>query len=349
MQNKLRIAVVGFGLIGKRHCELISQSPQLDILGVCDSDTNRLSLAKSFTKNLYQDLPEMLSEIRPDGIILATPTPLHKVQGIQCLSEGIPLLIEKPITVTSQEAISLIEISRSNDIHLLTGHHRRHNGIIKEAKKVIMDGAIGEIRSVQATCWFYKPDHYFNASPWRTKKGAGPLSVNLVHDIDLLRYLCGEIKSVFATSVPSSRGFENEDTANGIIKFASGAIGTINISDSIVSPWSWELTSNENSSFHATNQSCYIIGGSKGSLSLPDLNVWCHNDGLDWMTPINATQLKHNDVDPLKEQIEHFARVIRKEESPIVSGEEGLKSLKVIEAIMRSCETCKEVLINASI
>ena len=78
MQNKLRIAVVGFGLIGKRHCELISQSPQLDILGVCDSDTNRLSLAKSFTKNLYQDLPEMLSEIRPDGIILATPTPLHK-------------------------------------------------------------------------------------------------------------------------------------------------------------------------------------------------------------------------------------------------------------------------------
>ena len=132
----------------------------------------------------------------------------------------------------------------------------------------------------------------------------------MVHDIDLLRYLCGEIKSVFATSVPSSRGFENEDTANGIIKFASGAIGTINISDSIVSPWSWELTSNENSSFHATNQSCYIIGGSKGSLSLPDLNVWRHNDGLDWMTPINATQLKHNDVDPLKEQIEHFARVI---------------------------------------
>ena len=71
----------------------------------------------------------------------------------------------------------------------------------------------------RATCWFYKPDHYFNSAPWRKQKGAGPIYVNLIHDIDLLRYFCGDVRSVFAYGVPSKRGYENEDVASILLKF----------------------------------------------------------------------------------------------------------------------------------
>ena len=87
--------------------------------------------------------------------------------------------------------------------------------IIQKAATLIRDGAIGDVRVAQATCWFYKPDDYFETAPWRTKQGAGPISVNLVHDIDLIRYLCGEVVSVQAQTAPSRRGFENEERQNG--------------------------------------------------------------------------------------------------------------------------------------
>jgi len=110
----------------------------------------------------------------------------------------------------------------------------------------------------------------------------------------------------------------------------------MSVSDSIVSPWSWETTSNENSEFPNTNQSCYLIGGSNGSLSIPDLNIWQHDKIPDWTKPINKEKIKFEYNNPLVEQIIHFNKVIEKKSKPLVSGIEGMKSLKVIEAIEKS-------------
>ncbi len=109
------------------------------------------------------------------------------------------------------------------------------------------------------------------------------------------------------------------------------------MSDTIASPWSWELTSGENPDFDSTMQSCYLIGGSKAALSVPDLKVWQH-DGSDghWKTSINATSISSGSVDRLVAQMNHFAQVIRGDTGPLVPGEEGLKSLRVIEALRKS-------------
>ena len=85
--------------------------------------------------------------------------------------------------------------------------------------------------------------------------------VNAIHDMDLLRFLCGDVVTVQAMASNSVRGFENEDTAVVLLKFDSGALGTMNISDTITSPTSWELSSGENSDFAVTQESCYWIGG----------------------------------------------------------------------------------------
>ncbi len=343
MSDVKRIAVVGFGLIGKRHAAAISQNPSLALAAIVEPDETRLEDAKHHEIPVFSSLAELLDALVPDGVIIATPTPLHTEQGLACIAQGCPVLIEKPIAVTAGEARMLTDAAEAAGVPLLVGHHRRYNGMVRAAKQAIRDGVIGDVRSVQATCWFYKPDHYFEVAPWRTRKGAGPISVNLVHDVDLLRHFCGEVTQVQAVSVPSVRGFENEDLASAILTFASGTVASISVSDSIVAPWSWELTARENPAYPATNESCYLIGGSKGALSLPDLRVWRHVSDPDWWTPIGATSLICKTDDPLAVQVAHFAEVIRGRATPLVSGIEGRRSLEVVEAIALAANSGRSV------
>ncbi len=338
MNVDLRIAVVGFGLVGRRHAEVLRRSPDLKLAAVVDPDETCRAEAARMGCPVFATLDQMIDKVSPSGVVLATPTPMHLEQGLACIARGCPVLIEKPIAVTSAEAETLTRAAEGAGVAVLVGHHRRYNGMVQAAKAAIETGEIGEVRAVQATCWFYKPDSYFDAAPWRKRRGAGPISVNLVHDIDLLRHFCGEVHSVQAIAVPSRRGYENEDLATAILTFESGCVATISVSDSIVAPWSWELTARENPVYPATNQSCYLIGGSEGGMSLPDLRVWRHDAVKDWWTPISANSLKCSFEDPLVTQMQHFADVIQGRQTPLISGVEGLKSLKVVEAITSSAE-----------
>ena len=346
MSKNTRIAVAGFGLVGRRHAEVIRRAPDMSLVAIVEPCAEGQKVAASLDVPVFASLEGMLRESKPDGVLLATPTPLHLEQGLACIAAGCPVLIEKPIAVTSEEARQLTEAADKAGVPMLVGHHRRHNGMVQAAKRALMNGAIGDIRAVQATCWFYKPDYYFDVAPWRTKKGAGPISVNLVHDVDLLRHFCGDVTTVQAVAVPSRRGFENEDLATAVLTFQSGAVATISVSDSIVAPWSWELTARENPAYPATSESCYLIGGSEGGLSLPDLRVWRHEDTPDWWTPISAQNLTCKTEDPLAVQLAHFAAVIAGREEPLVSGWEGLKSLEVVEAVACSSQTGREIALS---
>lgn len=343
MSKKTQIAVAGFGLVGRRHAEVVRRAPDMTLAAIVEPSPEGQAAAVALGVPVCASLEEMLSTSKPDGVLLATPTPLHLEQGLTCISAGCPVLIEKPIAVSSEEARQLTEAADKAGVPMLVGHHRRHNGMVQAAKRALSKGAVGDIRAVQATCWFYKPDHYFEVAPWRTRKGAGPISVNLVHDVDLLRHFCGEVTSVQAIAVPSRRGFENEDLATAVLTFQSGAIATISVSDSIVAPWSWELTARENPAYPATSESCYLIGGSEGGLSLPDLRVWRHENAPDWWTPISAQNLTCKMEDPLAVQMAHFAAVIAGREQPLVSGWEGLRSLEVVEAVSLSSASGREI------
>ena len=343
MAEPAKIAVVGFGLIGRRHAEVIRRAPDLALAAIVDPSEEGFAAARTLDVPVFRSIDDMLDASATDGVVLATPTPLHLEQGLRCIAAGIPILVEKPITVTSNDARELTDAAEASGVPLLVGHHRRHNGMVQAAKAAISKGAIGDVRAVQATCWFYKPDHYFEVAPWRKRKGAGPISVNLVHDVDLLRHFCGDVETVQAIAVPSRRGFENEDLATAVLRFKSGAIATISVSDSIVAPWSWELTARENPAYPATSESCYLIGGSEGGMSLPDLRVWRHDKEPDWWTPISARNLTCGMDDPLAVQMTHFAKVIAGDEAPLVSGLEGLKSLEVVEAVALSSDTGREI------
>ena len=114
----------------------------------------------------------------------------------------------------------------------------------------------------------YKNDEYFDVE-WRRKKGAGPILVNLVHDVDLLRYLLGEPVAVQGMQSSAARGFETEDSAVVNVRFADGALASMTISDATASPWNWEATAREDPQYRPFDADAYFIGGTKGALSLP--------------------------------------------------------------------------------
>lgn len=345
-QGPAQLAIAGLGLVGKRHCEAIANVANAALVAVVDPSDEAAAYCQRHGLDHHADMEALFAERQPDGVILSTPTPLHVDQALRCVEHGCPVMVEKPLATSAAAAKPLLDAAKASNTPLLVGHHRRHNPLIRKAKQIIADGLIGDVRAVQATCWFYKPDPYFDIAPWRKLKGAGPISVNLVHDVDLLRYLCGEIVSVQAQAAPSARGFENEDVAAAVLRFQSGAVGTISVSDSIVAPWSWEMTSREYPVYPVTDQSCYHIGGSQASLSVPDLKLWSHGQQRDWWSPLSATVMPRDASDPLINQIRHFAEVIAGRKQPLVSGEEGYRTLQVVEAIQEAAATGRTVALS---
>jgi predicted dehydrogenase len=338
MERPIKLAVLGAGLIGRRHIDHVLAEPGAELIAIVDPALAAKSLAEEKRVSWFPNFSAMIRSTKPDGAIIATPNQMHVEHGLESIAAGMPALVEKPIADDVAGATRLVEAAERAGVPLLVGHHRRHNPLVRQAKKVIDDGRLGQLVSVHGTCWFYKPDDYFEI-PWRRQKGAGPVFLNLIHDVDLLRYLCGEIVSVQAQESSALRGNEVEDTAVILLKFANGALGTINVSDSIVAPWSWELTSGENPAYPHTQETCFMIGGTKASLTLPYLDLWHNETTPSWLQPIARERQPVTVEDPLTLQIRNFCAVIRGQDVPVVSGREGLSTLKVIAAVKEAAAT----------
>jgi len=332
--NTPKIAVFGAGLIGCRH--IAQAQAQAELAAIVDPTDAAQELASTIGVPYARDPQGYLAAHRPDGVVIATPNQLHTEHALACIAAGIPVLIEKPLADTAENAEQIVTAATAANVPVLVGHHRRHNPIVAAAKTAITAGTLGNIVAIQGQFWLYKPDDYFDAT-WRKGPGAGPVMINLIHDIDLLRHFCGDITDVQAYRSNACRGQEVEDTAVMIMRFANGALGTFTLSDTIVAPWSWEMTSAENPIYPHNTGYCYAIGGDKGSLSVPDLKLWTHDGQRSWWNPINAQDLSVTHADAFALQFTHFLDVIGGA-TPLVSGEEGLASLratlKVLEAAL---------------
>ena len=241
MVKPAKIAVVGAGLIGKRHIQHILAEPEAELTAIVDPAPIGKCLAEEKGVPWFPSLTDLLAGQKTQGVIVATPNQLHLTHGMEAITAGLPALIEKPITDDVASGTKLVEAAERAGVPILVGHYRRHNPMVLRAKEIIESGRLGRIIAVHASCWLMKPDDYFEVS-WRRDRGAGPIFVNLIHDMDLLRHLCGEVSSVQAFESNAVRRYPVEDSAVILLRFANGALGTVTVSDTIVAPWSWELT-----------------------------------------------------------------------------------------------------------
>ena len=195
MSNETRIALVGAGLVGQQHARAIGQIARLD--AVIDPAPQASSVAKEHGATCWKDLETYLTNTRPDGIIVASPTQMHLEHGLAALARDIPVLIEKPLTESARSGQRLVEAASTSRAPVLVGHHRRHSPITQAVKSCLDEGRLGRLVAVNAMFWLNKPADYFDIE-WRTRAGGGPTYINLIHDIDLLQYFCGPIVSVQA-------------------------------------------------------------------------------------------------------------------------------------------------------
>lgn len=342
-----RIAVIGAGLIGRKHIGILQSDPAFEVTGIADPAPQAEAYARENGFAHFKETEALLEKAKPDGVVIANPNALHRETALLCIARKIPAIIEKPVADTLADARAIVEAAAKANVPMLTGHHRRHNPIMQTARDFVASGAIGRVVAANGTWLHRKPDDYFGVT-WRRESGGGPILINAIHDIDCLRMVIGEIETVQATASSATRDHPVEDTAAAVLTFANGAIGTFIVSDATPSPWNWESTSRESAITPYELENCFTIAGTKGSLSIPQLQYWSYDksDGA-WADPLTRRTLPVRHADPYPAQLHHFARVIRGEEKPVIDVAEGARTLAATLAIAESAKTGRPVQVSA--
>jgi len=326
--------------MGRHHLGILVASPDFEVVGVADPTEAILAPLGKQGFRIFADYRELLDEVKPDGVVIATPNSHHVPVALDCVERGIATLIEKPVSDSMEGALRLMKALATRDVPVLVGHHRRHNPLLRKAAQHVAAGRIGRVVAVVGMWLRRKPDEYF-ADRWKQEiaRGGGVLLINAIHDIDCLRMICGDIESVQAMTSSAVRNFSVEDTAAVTLRFQSGAVGTLTISDATTAPWCWEMTSQEDPRFATLPENSYLVCGTEGSLTVPTLENWTNEPNGGREAPLIRRRLYYLPADSLTEQLAHFARVMRREEKPLVTAEDATRTLAATLAIRVSAKS----------
>jgi len=231
MTNSIQFGIIGCGRIAQRHAEHISKRGKL--VKVCDVVKEKADqLAKQYGAKAYYSVPEFLSGgEKLDVVAICSPNGLHAEHAIQSLNAGIHVLCEKPMALTSYDCGEMIKAAERTNRRLFAIKQNRFNPPVEAVKKLIDDGRLGKIYSIQLSCfWNRNPDYYHNSWKGTLKLDGGTLYTQFSHFIDLLYWMIGDVKKVSAMmgNFAHKGIIEFEDTGAIVVEFQSGAIGTIN-------------------------------------------------------------------------------------------------------------------------
>ena len=341
MTAQIRIGIVGAGFQGTQHAHFIGLEPRAVLSAVSDPFSS--ALAESRGVRHFQNHADLIDSKLIDGVIISNPNDLHVSTAIDFARAGIPVLLEKPVATTLQEGLRL-ERFLTHDraaAPVAIAHQRRHHPVVIAARQAILDGTLGALVAVSGMWLTRKSDEYFD-SEWRLGPSGGVVLINVVHEIDLLRHLVGEIESVQASYSNAVRAHEAEDTAGIVLRFETGAIGTFIASDASVSPWTWDHATRDDDvyPFHR-DAVAYHIAGTRAALSLPNLLLHRNEPWSDrsWKTPLATRNLPVVHGNAFGRQLGHFLDVVEGRSEPAVTVHDAVKTMSVIEAIREAAET----------
>jgi predicted dehydrogenase len=337
--EKPGIGLIGLGMIGSVHGRVLSALKELEFVAASDTNPALGKLAEEWGVPFYPDYRTMLESEKLDGVVVAVPNKLHYAVSKDCAERGLHILLEKPISDDLPTADLIIETAKKNHVRLLVAHHRRFNACLERVREAVRKKEIGELLSVSILWALNKPEDYFQGPfAWRAKKGGGPIRINLIHEIDVLRYVCGEIKSVYAEVSHVGRRFEVEDTLGVVIRLEGDRIATILFTDSAPSDIGYEANTGENDFFFRYPQNCYLFFGKEKTLKFPSMELlyYEHPGKEGWHDPIVRKGIKVSPENPYEKQLKHFGRVIQGIEEPRCSGEDAKRTLEATLAIEES-------------
>jgi predicted dehydrogenase len=233
-----------------------------------------------------------------------------------------------------------VQYAANKNLYLLVGHHRRFNRYVLATKQLLSSNSLGRTVAVSGLWALYKPPEYFNP-PAEWHQTAGPISINLIHEIDILQFLFGPIVRVHAEQTISQRTYPAEEGAAIILRFKSGTLGTFLLSDALPSPYNFESGTGENPLIPQTGQDAYRIFGTEGVLSVPDMQLWSYGgQEKSWnqTMEVNTVEVAEEKM-PFELQVRHLIKVIQGKEDPMCTGMDGLSALVVCEAVKKAMGT----------
>ena len=335
-------AVAGCGFIGKLHARVINSIEGAKVTAVLDTDVVAArELAEKYDCEYYTDLNQMLKRDDVDAVAICLPSGLHAELAVAAARAGKHIICEKPMDTELDRAQEMIDVCKENNVKLSIIMQHRFDEPMCLLRKAIQEGLMGKlIWGASRTIW-YRDDAYY-ANPWRgTWKydGGGALMNQSIHYIDLLLSIMGEPKSISAKCRTLRHPqIETEDIGLADLEFESGALGTIEGTTCSYPGLYSELA----------------IFGEKGTVIIRNdyLTFYSFQDGPQpefeaVLNPEKANQLNQTpDIEDTshRKQYEDFIAALLEGRDPLVTGEEAIRSLKVIQAAYRSSNEKREII-----
>ncbi len=339
-----RLAVVGLNF-GMKHAQnILSKQVSATLAAVCDLSPSFKDFAAENQLKLYQDYNELLDREEIDGAVIAVPPHLHAEIGLAFARRGIHLLVEKPITSTLEEADLLIDESERRNVRLLVGHMHRFDPNVEHAREMIKSGELGEITGFQLTSAMVKNPSYFRED-WRHRRATagGPLMSNGIHDVDRLRFLCGEVSRVAGLKSNTFRGYEVENTAAVSFEMQNGSAGTYLLTD--CGQTFSEYTDVYYGSRATISFNCSSMASTRHR-HLFERVTWEPVEKGHYDRKKNRTAFATPFRDCHLEEMRHFCRVITGEEEPRTPGVDAKRSLRLLLAVIEAVDENRTVALD---
>src|SRR5678816_3821958 len=243
--------IIGGGGISDTHARAASGVDGVGVSAFFGGNKEKVQqLAKKYSGVAYERFSAFLEHKPMEAVIIGSPSGLHSQEGIECARRGLHVLVEKPIDVTVEKADSLISECARHQVKLAVCFQDRFAADSIRLKDLITSGALGKLILVSGRVKWYRPPEYYSGSRWRGRlslDGGGALMNQGVHTVDLLLWLLGDVKRVYAKAVTALHDIEVEDTIVATLEFANGAIGTLEAATSVYPgyPRRLELTGSE--------------------------------------------------------------------------------------------------------
>jgi predicted dehydrogenase len=338
MTDTLRFGLIGCGRVAPRHAESVTQLPAATLAAVADVRAPRAArFAREYHAEPYTDYRRLLERPDIDVVNICTPSGLHAAMAIEALRAGKHVIVEKPMALSLADADAMLRVAEETGRKLCVVLQNRYNPPMQDLRRVVDSGRLGRLLLGSATVRWYRPQEYYEDEwhgTWAMDGGA--LMNQSIHHIDALQWLMGAPASVFAYTATLAHQMEAEDTGVAVIRFRSGALGTIEGST---------ITYPENL------EGSVAIFGERGSLkvggtALNRKTIWKlegeleHEKELltrDQLDPASVYGTSHSAV------IADMIAAVREDREPKTNGREARRSVALVLAIYESARAGRPV------
>lgn len=331
----LRAGVVGLGMMGRNHVRVWDETIEgVDLVAVADPDHAAVVRATTGRRARgFADLERMFAEEELDLVSIVAPTRLHLSVTLAALRAGANVLVEKPIAATREEALQMMEAATAAGRMLTVGHIERFNPAIRELRRRLADGELGRIFQINAT----------RLGPFPARIRDVGVVVDLApHDLDIMRYLVGSEPVRIYAETERRIHTDHEDLFNGIIKFANGVVGVLDIN--------W-LTPTKRRMLTVTGErgmyvADYLAQNLVFYANLDAADTWINRGAGGSISTVAEGEMTRRSVrreEPLAIELREFANAVRDGGPPPVDPHDAMVALLLARKMVESAETGKAI------